>query len=288
MNLSKAKFFVELTKPRILFMILLTAYLGYFLGSQGNGSNLTLLWLLLGTAGTSGGAAALNNFLERDIDFKMKRTRKRALPCGAVSAPEVLAFGILLVLSGTILLVWQVNLLTGFLALLTAFLYVLVYTPLKRITWMNTMIGAIPGALPPLGGWAAATNSVTIGGWVLFAILFIWQHPHFYAIAWMYKEDYARGGLKMLPVVDPDGRSTFRQIIIFSILLILVTLLPFFLGLSGRTYALASIICGMVLLIYGMMLYLTHSTQDARRLLKASVIYLPVILGLIAMDAKFH
>ncbi len=269
-------------------MILLTAYLGYFLGSQGNGSNLTLLWLLLGTAGTSGGAAALNNFLERDIDFKMKRTRKRALPCGAVSAPEVLAFGILLVLSGTILLVWQVNLLTGFLALLTAFLYVLVYTPLKRITWMNTMIGAIPGALPPLGGWAAATNSVTIGGWVLFAILFIWQHPHFYAIAWMYKEDYARGGLKMLPVVDPDGRSTFRQIIIFSILLIPVTLLPFFLGLSGRTYALASIICGMVLLIYGMMLYLTHSTQDARRLLKASVIYLPVILGLIAMDAKFH
>jgi heme o synthase len=214
------KAYCELTKPRIMSLVLVTASIGYFLGGQGIRSYLQLLLMLTGTAFCCGGAGVLNHYLERDADLRMKRTRGRPLPAGIVAPADALAFGIVLVILGTVLLVWKVNLLTGFLALLTAFLYALVYTPLKRVTWLNTFVGAIPGAIPPMGGWAAATGGLEVGAWILFLILFVWQHPHFYSIAWMYKEDYERGGFKMLPVVEPDGKSTFRQIVIYSVLLI--------------------------------------------------------------------
>lgn len=280
--------FIELTKPRITLMVVITAAIGFFLGGKGISSYVLLAETLLGTALTSGGAAVLNHYLERDVDSKMKRTRHRPLPMGVINASDALSFGIVLVLSGTSLLVWQVNLLTGFLALLTAFLYVLVYTPLKRVTWLNTFIGAIPGAIPPMGGWAAATGGeLGFGAWILFLILFVWQHPHFYSIAWMYREDYARGGFKMLPVVEPDGVSTFRQIVIYSLLLLPISALPTVIGMSGMVYCVGTLLMGLTMLALGVLLQRSHSVQHARRLLHISIVYLPVVLILIVVDAGF-
>lgn len=279
--------YLELTKPRILVMVLVTAAIGYFLGGHGIPSWRILNLFLLGTALTCAGASVLNQYLERDADARMKRTQRRPLPSGLVSPGEALMFGTLLVLGGTALLVWQVNLLSGFLALLTAFLYVLVYTPLKRITWLNTFVGAIPGALPPMGGWAAATGELGWGAWILFGVLFIWQHPHFYAIAWMYKEDYGRGGFKMLPVVEPDGLSTFRQIVFYSLLLIPVSIMPYQIGMSGPLYALGTAIMGLGMLGIGVLLWRSRSVLDARRLLRATVLYLPCWLVLIVCDSSF-
>ena len=161
------------------------------------------------------------------------------------------------------------------------------YTPLKRLTWLNTLVGAVPGALPPMGGWAAATGEVGAGAWVLFAILFIWQHPHFYAIAWMYREDYARGGLKMLPVIEPDGISTFRQIIIYAALLIPISMLPTLMGLSGQLYMVGVVLMGLALLGVSLQLWHSQSLLDARRVLRASVLYLPLLLILIVTDKGF-
>lgn len=284
---SKFQSYCSLSKPRIVTLILVTTAIGYFFGGQGIHSYSKFFLTLFGTALCCGGAAVLNCYIERDIDKLMKRTMKRPLPTGEVSPAEALAVGILLVLSGVVLLVWKVNLLTGFLALLTAFLYVLVYTPLKRITWLNTLVGAIPGALPPMGGWAAATGELSLGAWVLFLILFLWQHPHFYAIAWMYKDDYLRGGLKMLPCVEPDGESTFRQIIWTSVFLIPISLLPTVLGMSGYVYFYGALVLGLALLAAGIAVSRTKSLPDAKRLLRASVIYLPLLLALIVTDAGF-
>jgi protoheme IX farnesyltransferase len=201
-----------------------------------------------------------------------------------VAPAHALAGGVSLVLIGVLALVWAVNLLTGFLVLLAAFLYVLVYTPLKRLSWFNTTVGAIPGAIPPLCGWAAATGHLTGGAWVLFAILFLWQHPHFYSIAWMFKDDYRNAGLKMLPVVDPSGASTFRQTLLFSVLLIGVSLLPTALGMTGRVYLGGAVTLGLALLAVGILFYKSHTFGDARRLLKASVIYLPLLVALMIFD----
>ncbi|MCB9771810.1 MAG: protoheme IX farnesyltransferase [Candidatus Omnitrophica bacterium] len=279
--------YFELTKPRILFMVLLTTAMGYFLGAAKAWSWATALYLLVGTAGVCAGAAALNHYLERDVDQKMQRTRNRPLPAGIIPPNNAMLWGITLILSGVFLLYWKVNLLTSFLSLLTAFLYVLVYTPLKRLTWLNTTIGAIPGALPPLGGWAAATGDLSAGGWVLFLILFIWQHPHFYSIAWMFREDYERGGFKMLPVVDPDGKSTFRQINVFAILMLLTAIFPFIIGMSGEIYLASAIILSILFFISGLKLSATKAHSDAHQLLQNSVIYLPALLILILLDAKF-
>jgi protoheme IX farnesyltransferase len=279
--------FLELTKPRITMLVLVTAALGYFFGGKGVSSWFHFFVALSGTALTCAGAAVLNHIIERDIDAQMKRTKDRPLPLGVITPAEALGFGTALVLSGTILLVWKINLLTGFLGLLTAFLYVVVYTPLKRITWLNTAIGAIPGALPPMGGWAAATNSLDLGAWILFAILFIWQHPHFYSIAWMYREDYARGGFKMLPVVEPDGGSTFRQIIIYSLVLLPVSILPTYIGMAGWIYLAGTLLIGIWMLCDGLKLYKSRSNQAARRLLRSSIVYLPVLLCLIVIDRGF-
>lgn len=286
-NNEKVSAYVCMTKPRILTMVLVMSAAGFFLGAKSLQPLDTFIIMLLGTALSSGGAAVLNNYIERDVDPMMHRTKTRPLPRGIITPSEALEFGITLVLMGVGLLAWQVNLLTGFLSLLTVFLYVLVYTPLKRVTWWNTVIGAIPGALPPMGGWTAATGNLDLGAWILFLILFVWQHPHFYAIAWMYKDDYARGGFKMLPNVDPSGLSTFRQVIAFSVVLLPVSLLPTFCGMAGQFYAWGISILGIGMLAIGINLYRSHSVLDAKKLLRASVIYLPLFFALILGDRSF-
>lgn len=276
--------YVELTKPRIVTMVAVTAALGYFLGGGGIASAWTLLWLMIGTALVCGGSATLNQFLEVEVDRRMHRTRNRPIPSGAVSSASAMTFGVYQVLGGTTLLLWGVNLVTAFLALLTVFLYVLVYTPLKQVTWVNTLIGAVPGALPPLGGWTAATGEIGAGGLALFAVLFLWQLPHFYAISWMYRDDYARGGLRMLSVVEPSGVSTFRHILATSALLIPVSLLLVALGLCGWPYAVGAVLLGVMLIRPGLALRKSRSAQDARSVLRASVLYLPALLLLVVVD----
>ena len=283
----KVAAYIELTKPRIMCMVLVTFVIGFFLGGQGIHSVGLLVLPLIGTAMVTGGAAALNHYLERDADAKMDRTQSRPIPSGAVTPNAVMLYGVYLVLVGTLLLLWAVNILTAFLAILTAFLYVVVYTPMKRLTWLNTIVGAIPGALPPMGGWAAATGKVEAGAWVLFAILFIWQHPHFYAIAWMFKDDYRKGGFKMLPVIEPDGQSTFRQVVFFCALLIPVSLLPTMIHISGWVYFWGALVMGTAFLATGAAMYQSGSILSARHVLRASVIYLPLLLLLILVDHSF-
>ncbi len=279
--------YVELAKPRILSMVLVTTTIGFFLAAKGIHPLPTLLVTLLGVGCATGGSAALNNYLERDADGKMERTRHRALPAGTIQPSNALAYGISLVLIGLVALIWAVNLLTAFLVLLASFLYVLVYTPMKRLTWLNTTFGAIPGAIPPMCGWAAAHGRLDPGAWVLFLILFAWQHPHFYAIAWMFRDDYRNAGFKMLPVVDPSGASTFRQTILFAVLLIGVSVLPTIIGMTGKVYCIGALVMGVALLVVGALFTRSKSFVDARRLLKASVVYLPLLLLLIIVDAGF-
>jgi len=286
---SKAKIsgYFELMKLRISGMVLVSATIGYFLGGKGISSLTHLLVLLLGIFLVCGGSATLNNYLERDVDRQMLRTRNRPIPSGLIEPSQALLFGIVLILLGVFILWWKINLLTSFLSLLSAFLYVLVYTPLKKVSWLHTTIGAVPGALPPLGGWAAATGDIGLGGWILFCILFVWQHPHFYSIAWLLRDDYTKVGFKVLPVVHPDGKSTFASIIFFSLLLIPISLLPTIIGLSGEVYLWGALLLGLGMLAQSVSLLSTKSHKDAKNLLKASVIYLPVLLTLIVLDAAF-
>jgi protoheme IX farnesyltransferase len=280
--------YIELTKPRILTMVLVTATLGYALAAQGLAPYATFFWMLLGTGLSSGGAGALNHYLERNIDPLMDRTRNRPLPAGLVTPTAALLMGLGMSVLGVGLLWYFVNPLSALLSLTTIVLYAVVYTPLKRISWVNTPVGAIPGAIPPLIGWAAAANDLSLGAWVLFAILFLWQHPHFYAIAWMFKDDYARGGFKMLPVVDPDGRSSFRQSWAAALLLIPVSLCPTFLKLTGWLYFAGAFGIGLWFLATCVQWRLTESITDARRVLRVSVIYFPVLLLLILVDALVY
>ena len=268
-------------------MVLVTTAMGFFFGGKGIHSLSLFLFTLLGTALASSGANTLNQYLERDADSKMERTKDRPIPKGLISPSRALSFGILLTLGGVFLLAWKVNLLTAFLVLLAAFLYDVVYTPMKKLSWLNTLIGAIPGAIPPLAGWTAAAGSIGFGGWILFWILFLWQHPHFFAIAWMYKDDYERGGFKMLPVVEPDGRRTFRQILWHSVLLIPISLMPTMIGMAGKTYFIGALFLGLAFLAVGILFARSRTTVDARKLLRASVIYLPLLLILIVVDAGF-
>ncbi len=279
--------YIELTKPRILSLVLVTTTLGFFLGGKGIHSFLKLFITLAGAGLVCAGASALNQYLERESDSKMVRTKNRPIPQGIISANDAMLFGIILILGGIFILATQINILTAFLSLLTAFLYVLVYTPLKKISWLNTSIGAIPGAIPPMGGWAAAHGDLNLGAGVLFLILFIWQHPHFYAIAWMFKEDYKKGGFKMLPVIEPDGKNTFRQIIFFSVLLIPIALLPTIIGMSGGIYFWGALTLSLSLCAIGLGSAASKSINDAQRLLKATVLYLPILLLLIMIDVFF-
>ena len=280
--------YIELTKPRIALMVIVTAAIGYFLSlvhHDAVGNAQQFLVAMLGIALAGGGASVLNQYLEQDTDALMDRTKNRPIPSGLIEASTALYMGVAMVLVGCGLLFMYVNLIAAFLTLLSAFLYVLVYTPMKRLTWWNTSVGAIPGALPPLIGWSAASNSLEAGAWILFAVLYIWQHPHFWAIAWMYREDYARGGMKMLPVVDPDGPNMARQVIGFSILLIPVSLIPTVIDMSGWLYFLGALVLGVMFLAYGIA-FVRNKTQDtARTLMRFSLIYLPLLLIIIALDS---
>ncbi|MFM1920758.1 MAG: protoheme farnesyltransferase [Candidatus Hydrogenedentota bacterium] len=277
--------YVELTKPRILTMVLVTATLGYALANRGLAPYGVFFWMLLGTGLSSAGAGALNHYIEREVDPLMERTKNRPIPTGAVSPLTALLFGGVLSVSGVGLLWGMVNSLAALLALSTIVLYAIIYTPLKRVSWVNTPVGAIPGAIPPMIGWAAAENQLGLGAWVLFAILFLWQHPHFYAIAWMFKDDYARGGFKMLPVVSPDGRSSFRQSWAAALVLIPVSLCPTFLKMTGWLYFFGAFAIGLWFFSACVKWRLTESLLDARRVLRVSVIYFPVLLLLILVDA---
>ena len=278
--------YIELTKPRIVAMILVTTSLGFFLGGRGVHDTGLMALTLLGTALVASGSGVLNHYLERDVDALMRRTRSRPLPSGAVRPAAALSQGFLLILAGQLVLVVTVNLLTAWLALLTAFLYVVIYTPLKRLTWLNTSLGSIPGALPPVGGWAAATGGIDAGAWALFAILFAWQHPHFYAIAWIFRDDYRRGGFRMLPVLEEDGRRTCRHILAFSLLLLAASVMPVMLGMTGAVYLVGALILGAGMLAVGALLAWTRSPLDARRLLRASVLYLPLLVLLTVVDVS--
>lgn len=277
--------YVEMTKPRILTMVLVTTVLGFAMGGQGIYFYDILVYTLFGTALCSAGAGVLNHYLEREVDARMDRTRNRPLPTGKVEPGVALAYGLLLSVSGTVLLYVLVNPLAALLACSTVVLYVLIYTPFKRVSWLNTPVGAIPGAIPPMIGWAAATGNLGLGAWILFAILFLWQHPHFYAIAWMFREDYRKGGFKMLPVVRPDGKSTFRQSLAAAILLIPVSLLPTLNHMSGWTYFVGALLLGLYFLAACVRWRISTTTLDARKVLRASVIYLPMLLLLILVDA---
>ena len=276
--------YIDLMKPNILIMVLITTILGYFLGSNGKILWSNLIWMLIGTTFSAGGAGVLNQYLERDQDKIMNRTCNRPIPSGKISPQNALIFGIITVIVGTVILLVKTNLLTGFLSLLTAFMYVLIYTPMKRVTWLNTSLGSIPGALPPVGGWAAATNSIDSGAWILFAILYLWQHPHFFAIAWMCKDDYSQANFKMLPVVEPDGNRTIRQIFWHLLLMIPIALLPVIEGSLGIIYLIGVTIISFAFFLSAIPLAKDKSNKSALLLLKTSVFYLPALLVIIIID----
>src|SRR4051794_32535633 len=276
--------YLELTKPRITRLILMSTGIGYYFGLQGTLSLWNLLHTLIGVGLIASGTAALNQWWEHEGDAKMQRTRLRPIPSGRVTARRALLFGIAISVLGFAELCLGVNLLTGLLGLFTLLTYLFVYTPLKRKSWHATTLGAIPGAMPPLIGFAAAHNGLTVEAWVLFAILFLWQFPHFYAIAWMYREDYSRAGIKMLPVVDPTGASTIRQILFYSLALIPISLLPRLLGMSGNVYLVGALVLGFVYFYSGVLVARELTRNQARRVLLASIVYLPVLYGLMMAD----
>ena len=281
---SRLSIYAELSKLNILSLVLIATILGYYLGTSGLISWKRLFITLLGTALTASGSGALNHYLERETDKFMVRTKNRPLPAGLIKPAEVMNYGVLMVLAGIMILVIQVNMLTGFIALLTAFLYIVVYTPLKKITWLNTSIGSIPGALPILGGWTASSGSIDAMAWVLFAIMYLWQHPHFYSIAWICRSDYAEAKLKMLPVVEPDGNSTIRQIFWHLLLMIPITFLPFIQGALGLFYLIGAFMITSAFFVSALPLARNRSDKSALLLLKASVFYLPSLLLIIIFD----
>ena len=276
--------YYELTKPSITFMILISTALGYFIGGNGISNYQHFILTLLGSCMISSGAGALNHFAESESDKVMYRTSLRPIPAGIISSKNAMIFGVALVLIGSGLLYSFINPLTCVLALITALMYLFVYTPLKKLTWLNTSIGAIPGSLPPIGGWVAATESLDPEAWILFAILFLWQHPHFYAIALMFKDDYKKAGLKMLPVEEPDGARTNRQIIWHALLLIPVSVMPVYINLLGMIYFWAALFLGIGYLFSGFILAKQYSVNNARLVLKVSVFYLPILFLTIMVD----
>ena len=276
--------YYELTKPSITFMILISTALGYFIGGNGISNYQHFILTLLGSCMISSGSGALNHFAEAESDKVMYRTSLRPIPAGIISSKNAMIFGVALILIGSGLLYFFINPLTCVLALITALMYLFVYTPLKKLTWLNTSIGAIPGSLPPIGGWVAATGVLDPEAWILFAILFLWQHPHFYAIALMFKDDYKKAGLKMLPVVEPDGARTNRQIIWHALLLIPVSVMPVYINLLGMIYFWAALILGIGYLLSGFILAKQYSVNNARLVLKVSVFYLPILFLTIMVD----
>ena len=280
----------ELTKVNVTTLIVLTAWCGYFFGAQKAGTpwlSFGLLHALLGIAIVSSGTAALNEVLEHDVDAHMRRTANRPLPARRMTLLHAALVGAIATIGGSIYLAIATNPLTGLLTLLTSVSYLAAYTPLKRISPLCTFVGAFPGAMPGVLGWTAARGRLEWGTLVLFAILFVWQFPHFFSIAWLYREDYAAGGVRMLPVVEEDGRSTAHRIIAYSIVLIPVSVLPSLMGMSGRIYLFGAVLLGIGLLYFGIRLAFLNlplsaaqSKLRARHVLQATVIYLPLLFAL--------
>jgi heme o synthase len=276
--------YVVLTKPDVTFLVVITTIAGFYLGSRGPLDWMLLLNTLGGTLLVAGGTAALNQYVERDMDALMRRTAARPLPSGLLQPREVLFFGVGAIVLGAAWLALAVNGLSALVALSTCVLYLGVYTPLKTRTTLSTAVGAIPGALPPLIGWAAARGSLSLGGWVLFAILFFWQFPHFMAIAWMYREDYARAGIRMLPTVDRKGDATFRQIVWTSVVLVWVSALPFAIGMAGIGYFFGALVLGMILLQVGLWANRSRTNLRAKWLMHATVAHIPLLLVWLILD----
>jgi protoheme IX farnesyltransferase len=263
--------YVALTKPRLNLLVVASSAAGYHL------EGLPMAIAVSGTALVAGGAAVLNQVYERDTDALMRRTRLRPLPDGRVAPADARAFGYALSAVGLLLLAARANLLAAFLALVTLVVYLTIYTPLKRRSSISTLVGAVPGALPPLIGWTASHGAVTAGGAALFAIVFLWQIPHFMAIAWLYRDDYGKAGFPMLPVIEPEGRQAARQALVYSAALVPVTLVPTLVGLAGMIYAATALVLGFVLLALAIRFAMTRSDQSARALFLGSIVYLPLL-----------
>jgi len=286
--------YAELTKMRVTTLIVATAWCGFYFGALKSGvSSLswTLFHALLGIGLVSSGTAALNEVMECEVDARMRRTARRPLPSGRMSMLHGTIAGVLLTIGGAFYLAWTTNALTGLLTLATAFVYLAAYTPLKRVHPICTFVGAIPGAMPGVLGWTAARGQLETGALVMFAIVFFWQFPHFYSIAWLYRDDYAAGNIRMLPAVESDGSATGRRILLYSLGLIPVSLAPTFLGMSGRIYAGGAVIMGIALCYFGTRLAhlglpmgAPRSKQRARQLLQASVVYLPLLFALMMIN----
>jgi len=278
--------YFALTKPRLNFLVVVTAAVGFYLGA---GTNLDLLrWAqaIVGTALVAGGAAGLNQIYERDTDSLMWLTRTRPLAAHRLTVPEATIFSVTLSAAGLLLLATRGNLVAAALALLTLVSYNVVYTPMKRRSQLATLVGAIPGALPPMIGWAAARGGLSAGAWTLFAIVFVWQIPHFMAIAWLYREDFRRAGFPLLPVLHPDGRSTARQAVLFSLLLLPVSMLPFWAGMTGVSYVIGAGIGSLGLLAAAVSFASERTNERARRLFLGSITYLPILWLLLIADRR--
>ena len=280
----RAADYVELIKPRLVVMILITTAAGFYLGAQRTVDWILCLHTLCGAGLTAAGVLGLNQYLERDVDAQMKRTQDRPLPAERMRPLEALIVGAVLTGSGMLYLTFIVNVLSGFVISLIVVSYLFLYTPLKRKTSLCTLIGAVPGALPPVVGWVAARGTLTGEAWVLFAILFLWQLPHSLAIAYIYREDYAKAGFRLLPVVHPDGASTCRQIVINCVALFGIGLLPTWYNIAGSVYFFTALLTGGAFLAIGIYLARTRSVKAARYLLYASLLYLPVVFITMALD----
>lgn len=281
---SAVSAYSALLKPRLTLLVLLTMWVGFYMAWHGPMNYALMLHAIFGTALVAGGAAALNQLLEREHDAKMRRTATRPLPSGRLQPNAVLIYGGICSAAGLIWLSLAVNLLTAVIGALTLVSYLFIYTPLKRVTWLNTAIGAIPGALPPLMGWTAARNDVSVEGWSLFAILFFWQLPHFFAIAWIYREEYAKAGFVMLPVIDTNGERTSRQALSNMLALLAISLSPFRFQLVGKTYLVGALVLGVWFLFCAIQFSRRLDVASARKLFYASIIYLPLLLILMVMD----
>jgi len=283
-TLSRPMAFLALTKPDVSFLVVMTTLAGYALGTVGPLDWLRMAQTVLGTTFVAAGSSALNHYLERESDARMRRTAARPLPSGALAPSDALWFGSSLAIIGVIELLVTTNGLTAMLAAATCVTYLGLYTPLKTRTTLATLVGAFPGAMPPLIGWAAARGGLAPGAWVLFAVLFLWQFPHFHAIAWMYREDYGRAGIRMLPVVDPEGRATFTQILVCAAALIPVSLLAAVTGLAGVHYFFGALVLGMMLVEVCLWAAAQKTNVRAKWLMHATVLHLPLLLGLMMLD----
>jgi protoheme IX farnesyltransferase len=281
---TKASAYVALTKPDVSFLVLMTTAAGYCMGTRGALDWLHLTQTVFATLLIAAGTAALNHYIERDSDRFMRRTASRPLPSGQLQPSKALWFGVGLSVAGAIDLYFTAGFLASALGVLTCVSYLLAYTPLKKRTVWATFIGAFPGAIPPMIGWAAATGSLDRGAWLLFGIVFLWQFPHFYSIAWMYREDYARAGILMLPVVDRAGTRTFRQIISFAIALVGVSLLPALMGLAGGRYFFGALVVSTALVQVCLWAASSKTNVRAKWLMHATVLHIPILLGLMIYD----